>query len=111
MINKTLKDIEESRPFFELLSRKNLDSKLRQTLINKAPNSFYSIITQLSRHILNKTLKIFKKGFCKKFENSVYLFALPATNIQDKRKILETENFEFILLIWKIVSKEILSKK
>jgi len=111
MASKALKEINQSKPYFNLLSCKSLDKTLRKTLLEKAPIAFYSVITQLSRHILNKTISTSSSKFYKTFENSLYLLSVPSTTIEDKKKILTNESPNFIIGFLKIILKKVLHEK
>jgi len=89
-------EIDISKPYFEILGRKNTNKNLRLLLIKEAPKEFYSVLSNTSRHILNKTFCSKNKTFCMKFRNSLYLLALPTTGLQDKQKVLITEEYTFI---------------
>lgn len=91
------KEIFISEPYFRLLGEKSVKRNLKILLIKQAPSAFFSVLTQTVRHILNGTFCFENKKLCEKFENSLYLIALPSTKKADKQKILETESSEFIL--------------
>jgi len=79
--------------------------------LEKAPIAFYSVITQLSRHLLNETISAPNSIFYKTFENSLYLLSVSSTSIEDKKKILIAESPNFIIGFWKIILKEVLHEK
>lgn len=64
MSSKALQEIKESKPYIELLSRKNINEELTQSLISNAPNEFYSVITQTARPLLNKNICVKNSNFC-----------------------------------------------
>jgi len=89
-----------SKPYFEILGRKNITKNLRTLLIKQAPVEFYSILTNTVRHILNGTFCSKNSNFCNKHKNSLYLLALPSTSVRDKHKILFVEEYTFIAQIY-----------
>jgi len=52
-IEKAKQEINSSLPYILLLSKKNITKNIRKELIKAAPTSFYSVISQISRHIIN----------------------------------------------------------
>lgn len=105
MKSKALKEIELSEPYFKLLGQKNIKKNLKRLLIIQAPPEFYSVLTQATRHLLNGTFCVENPQYCTKFENSLYLIALPETRKRDKQKILESEPAEFISEIFTALKK------
>lgn len=88
-MTQALKEINNSIPYFSLLSSTETSKALRKLLIHSAPQDFYSVVIQLSRHILNKTLETENFDFLEKFNTSLYILALPSTTKKDKITILE----------------------
>jgi hypothetical protein len=78
---------------------------LRNTLIKQSPPEFYSVLTQASRHLLNGTFCVNNPEYCKTFESSLYLLALPETRKQDKQKILTAEPPEFLRELFTVLEK------
>lgn len=96
MSSKALKEITLSEPYFKILSNKKLSKRVKKTLLKSAPPEFYSVLTQATRHLLNGSFCTKNPDYCKKFETSLYLLALPSTSIKDRQKIIESEPTEFI---------------
>ena len=78
--------------------------------IKESPFDLYDVITQISRHILNKTLNLSDIKFLEKFKATFYLLALPSTTLKNKNKILALQSFEFFKQILIVIQKEILAK-
>lgn len=98
-------EIKISTPYFELLGDKTINENLRILLIKHAPKEFYSVLTQTVRHILNGTFCTENSDFCEKFENSLYIIALPSTSLKDKRNILLSESYILINQLFEALSK------
>lgn len=108
MSSKALSEINVSEPYLALLGTKTTSKKLRSTLIKEAPRQLYSVTTQLSRHLLNGTLGSEFNHFSEKFQNSLYILAVPSSTRKTKEKLFSVESVEFhnkILQILKQVSK------
>jgi len=56
-------EINKSKPYFMLLSEKNLDKSLRLILIKKTPPEFFNVLTQTVRHLLNNSVCALEKDF------------------------------------------------
>jgi len=89
-----------SAPYFTLLSRDNLSNKLRFLLISEAPVAFFSVLTQIARHILNGSFCSLNKDFCVKYENTLYLLSLPETTVATKKRMLKVENYKFLAVLF-----------
>lgn len=89
-------EIEISEPYFSMLGNDNTNKQIRIFLIKQAPKEFYSVLTQIVRHVLNGTFCAENSDFCENFENSLYILALPSTNRKLKEKVLLSEPPSFI---------------
>jgi len=92
LVEKAEQEINSSRPYLILLSKKNTSKNIRKALIKSASFSFYSVLRQLTRHIINKTIT-FEKIL--HYKNSLYILALPTTKKKDVQGILEKESYDF----------------
>lgn len=96
MDSKATTEIKIAKPYFTILSNINISNTLRRNIIKDAPIEFYSVLTQLVRHLINNSFCVQHTEYCSKYESALYLIALPATSIIDKQKILRQEPVEFI---------------
>ena len=95
MSSKALTEIHLSEPYLALLGSKKTCKLLKRIIIQEAPKELFSVLTQISRHILNKTFCVKNKRFCEKSSNSLYLLALPSSDRKTKEKVLLSESTEF----------------
>lgn len=107
MSERALTEISTSEPYFKLLSNKSLSKRLRKSILKEAPLEFYSVLTQATRHLLNGSFCTKNRQYCKKFETSLYLLALPSTTKEDKQKIIESEPCEFVAELFEALIKNV----
>jgi len=88
-------EIEVSEPFFIILSVKSISFKLQSLIIKEVPSAFVSVITQLSRHILNKSLTT-EEEFHQKYKKILFLLSDPDTTTADKKLVITFEPCDFI---------------
>jgi hypothetical protein len=98
-------EIQISEPYFKILSDIKTTKRLRSLLIKQAPKEFYSILTQTVRHLLNNTFCSENPKFCKTFENTLYILALPSTSLKIKQNILLLESPLFIKELFQALIK------
>lgn len=103
MAQKAIFELETSKPYFALLSNPKTQKSFNNILIKQAPKEFYSVITQLARHILNNTSELENSNFREKYKTSLYLLALPSTGKKEKLKVLEKESNDFFKHLYTIV--------